>query len=287
MSATLSDDAMIDLLSTEEDRLSRAAVDEILRRPHLAPRLAALIDEEELWTIHDASSWAPVHATFLLAAMKPPGGLDAVLRALERAAAQEETFLMDVADSLLAAFGPRSVPALIAAFERASSYPRIWINDALAHLATAHPETRDAVRAHLKRAALEADAKEVSACAAENLLVFATDADRDTLAVLADRRLLEAEDVEDALAGTADLSLPPPLDFLRFYDAEAIAERNEDAADESLEDVLPSNPSLEVLSRIDEPPGAPAPIINAERKVGRNDPCTCGSGKKFKKCCGT
>lgn len=22
-------------------------------------------------------------------------------------------------------------------------------------------------------------------------------------------------------------------------------------------------------------------------KVGRNDPCTCGSGKKYKKCCGT
>ncbi|POB70937.1 hypothetical protein CRN59_06920 [Vibrio vulnificus] len=21
-------------------------------------------------------------------------------------------------------------------------------------------------------------------------------------------------------------------------------------------------------------------------KVGRNDPCICGSGKKFKKCCG-
>jgi len=23
-----------------------------------------------------------------------------------------------------------------------------------------------------------------------------------------------------------------------------------------------------------------------ERKVGRNDPCPCGSGKKYKKCCG-
>jgi uncharacterized protein YchJ len=22
-------------------------------------------------------------------------------------------------------------------------------------------------------------------------------------------------------------------------------------------------------------------------KVGRNEPCTCGSGKKYKKCCGT
>ncbi len=31
--------------------------------------------------------------------------------------------------------------------------------------------------------------------------------------------------------------------------------------------------------------GAPAPFINAFREVGRNDPCLCGSGKKFKKCC--
>jgi uncharacterized protein YecA (UPF0149 family) len=26
--------------------------------------------------------------------------------------------------------------------------------------------------------------------------------------------------------------------------------------------------------------------IRKEKKVGRNDPCPCGSGKKFKKCCG-
>jgi uncharacterized protein len=27
-------------------------------------------------------------------------------------------------------------------------------------------------------------------------------------------------------------------------------------------------------------------IQRAEPKIGRNDPCPCGSGKKFKKCCG-
>ena len=27
-------------------------------------------------------------------------------------------------------------------------------------------------------------------------------------------------------------------------------------------------------------------IVHAEPKVGRNDPCPCGSGKKYKKCCG-
>lgn len=27
-------------------------------------------------------------------------------------------------------------------------------------------------------------------------------------------------------------------------------------------------------------------IVNKERKIGRNEPCPCGSGKKYKKCCG-
>ena len=28
------------------------------------------------------------------------------------------------------------------------------------------------------------------------------------------------------------------------------------------------------------------PIVNNAPKVGRNDPCPCGSGKKYKNCCG-
>ena len=42
--------------------------------------------------------------------------------------------------------------------------------------------------------------------------------------------------------------------------------------------------------------GMPAPVeramgytgepIRVQPKVGRNEPCTCGSGAKFKKCCG-
>ncbi len=32
---------------------------------------------------------------------------------------------------------------------------------------------------------------------------------------------------------------------------------------------------------------APAATATANRKVGRNDPCPCGSGRKYKKCCGS
>jgi len=34
----------------------------------------------------------------------------------------------------------------------------------------------------------------------------------------------------------------------------------------------------------ERPPVAEAPVARNQR-VGRNDPCPCGSGKKFKKCC--
>ncbi|MFT7339296.1 MAG: preprotein translocase subunit SecA, partial [Marinobacter maritimus] len=30
----------------------------------------------------------------------------------------------------------------------------------------------------------------------------------------------------------------------------------------------------------------PETFVRQERKVGRNEPCPCGSGKKFKQCCG-
>jgi preprotein translocase subunit SecA len=33
-------------------------------------------------------------------------------------------------------------------------------------------------------------------------------------------------------------------------------------------------------------PPPPQPVVRHQPKVGRNEPCPCGSGKKYKKCCG-
>jgi hypothetical protein len=129
-------------------------------------------------------------------------------------------------------------------------------------------------------------------CAAENLLAFATADDRESLSILVDRNLIDAEAMDDALAGDADLSIPRPIDWLGFYDPDAIAGRQEDAEDpddrgEEIddEDIVPPDPALGLLSRLDAPAAAPPPIVNASPKIGRNDPCPCGSGRKYKKCC--
>jgi uncharacterized protein YecA (UPF0149 family) len=43
----------------------------------------------------------------------------------------------------------------------------------------------------------------------------------------------------------------------------------------------------EVPSKTRPEPGfAASQIIRAAPKIGRNDPCPCGSGRKYKKCCG-
>lgn len=43
----------------------------------------------------------------------------------------------------------------------------------------------------------------------------------------------------------------------------------------------------QVVSEDDAPlPDVPVEQAKRERTVGRNDPCPCGSGKKYKKCCG-
>jgi len=40
----------------------------------------------------------------------------------------------------------------------------------------------------------------------------------------------------------------------------------------------------EDISDLERALNPPAPIQS--EKIGRNDPCPCGSGKKYKKCCG-
>lgn len=41
----------------------------------------------------------------------------------------------------------------------------------------------------------------------------------------------------------------------------------------------------EDISDIDRLLNPPKPIRVSQAKVGRNDPCICNSGKKYKKCC--
>jgi uncharacterized protein len=83
---------------------------------------------------------------------------------------------------------------------------------------------------------------------------------------LVDRNALSFEDFQaDLRASRAAASL-----------ADVFAERG----------IRPIDDALDALAVFDEEDEAPAePAENRFKNVGRNDPCPCGSGKKYKKCC--
>lgn len=47
------------------------------------------------------------------------------------------------------------------------------------------------------------------------------------------------------------------------------------------EDVLSEDTRMEIIKEFKR-----SKTVHVEKKPGRNDPCPCGSGKKYKKCCG-
>ncbi|MBF8275011.1 MAG: motif domain protein [Candidatus Brocadiaceae bacterium] len=77
--------------------------------------------------------------------------------------------------------------------------------------------------------------------------------------------------------------------WLSFYDQEQIRQRQERWEKE--QDAYPKlNKRTYEETEVEEAVEKDVeevlePIVNNMPKVGRNEPCPCGSGKKYKKCC--
>jgi HEAT repeat protein len=91
----------------------------------------------------------------------------------------------------------------------------------------------------------------------------------DDDSVMADHVIIEVEAALEALGAELTDAQRQTLDRMR-----AVLERRRQAMFAPLEQALARRAS-----------GLPV-VAKGRGKVGRNDPCPCGSGKKFKKCCG-
>ncbi len=294
MDQTLSDDALLKQLAIEEDQLPRAVVDEVLRRgERLTPALLQLLDDRAGWERPAPACCAPIHATFILAVLQPPGIVEPLLRAVRTAVELDEMFVTDHADLLLAACGEPALDRLMAV-ARDSAEPfevRLALNEAVARIGLAHASARTRARAHLLAAAQNRkEDPELRNLAAYGFAEFATATDRNLLRELEKEDLLDREAAELAISGRYPPHYGVAIDLLEIYDPEAIAKRKqlyEEMDEEAAEPDLPDDPSLRALSHLDSPGESSGPIVNLSPKVGRNDPCPCGSGRKFKKCCGS
>jgi preprotein translocase subunit SecA len=81
------------------------------------------------------------------------------------------------------------------------------------------------------------------------------------------------------------------LSLVQIEGAKDVDEFDEQNAANRTQDLEATHPAASGMadataSTEDENPGNEEPFKRKAPKVGRNDPCTCGSGKKYKQCCG-
>jgi hypothetical protein len=305
----MTDNELLSLLRTEGDRLTRERADEIVARGEaIGPKLAAILDDPAAWEAEGDAAWAPVHAAYLLGAIGGPAALPPLFRALQRAFDKDASWIYDTMPSLLGRQGPVALEPLFEVLSDArQTHPtRSIASEALEILAIREPALREGILDRLAGIAGDAGRDDAGRwMAASSLLTFARPQDRPLLETLARRQQEEkaSEETDDEVFFEEHVEqcyrhpLPlddPSEDWMAFYDPESIAERQRRREEDLEGDDEEDEEALEGES-LDEENGddldgedgePPPPFVHTDPVVGRNDPCPCGSGKKYKKCCG-
>ena len=107
---------------------------------------------------------------------------------------------------------------------------------------------------------------------------------------------LEAMDDLKGYVGLNSYAQRDPVAMYRLEGADMFDQMIDDIKEDTVRQILAVVPRVQSTARVEVakptstgPVGGGAKIVRkpaSSTKVGRNDPCPCGSGKKYKKCCG-
>ena len=263
--------------------VDRSLAEELVGRGGaVIPYLAQILDGDEYWSIDEKTlgrGWAPISALHLLAAIADPDGLEPILRVLHRRPDDLGDWLTEDIPSILACFGLAAVDPVkeIVSNRYLDVYVRVVASRALSLIAREHPDCKDGIIDFFHKILVrEKEDKTFLSFCVGDLAEIKDPSSKPIIRSLFDGGRIDEEIItwscikdiyhtwgDDLLARKEDpmsFFSPENLNYLRKID-EAPSEHG--------------TQSTEPWSALEEP----------ERRVGRNDPCPCGSGKKYKKCC--
>ena len=232
--------------------------------------------------------WAPVHAWRALGQLRAPEAIAPLLTLFQRADDSDDWVMSDLPEALALIGAPAIEPiASFLADSTRGEWARVTAADALGHIGQAHPDLRaDCVARLAKQLEKIADQPETV-----NTFV---------ISALWDLRAVEAMPViERAFAsGRVDESVNGDLEDVQIHfklktqrehprKPNRLAKMSGEIAGKTDELHALENENSDLREILDDLTFGqePQPYL-APPKTGRNDPCPCGSGKKYKKCCG-
>ena len=310
---------LIERLVTEEDRVTLAHIQELATRPDAIEPLSAWLRDESRWReARDGEWWALYHAFTILSLTRRPEVLSALLQGYRFAQEEDFDWLIEISPAAFAQFGEAAVEPLISyLLETRPLDPeliytpglRSMLVTALTRIALEHPTVQPRVAEFVIARFVDPAEHDPAFLGfiVDNALVLDGAATLEPLRAAFARGAIDESvsgDYEETLKWFKQEDLQDDWQYhqnlLEFYEPVEIAKRQErwkqEAEDEKRRER--QQQAKETAHRLgwDTPEEPTTPqgylstslgtVIREEAKVGRNDPCPCGSGKKYKKCCG-
>lgn len=291
---TLDDDKLLHRLFTEEDCLPREAADEFLKRSErMIKPLSDIVQEEMNWTKDRPEFWAPIHAVFILGAI----GVQAAIPPLIMAIKWSDKYNVDwVFEAFPAIFGKIGMPAReglrqLVQDKEQNWYVRTIALQGMAAITLKNPEIAGDIFSSIHSLAMNKEEDmDFRVQAANILLDFVCIEYKESLLAFCqeEKKFREEEtfffvsfdegDLEKTFSqGKKRINLYK-RDWLSFYDKEHIRDRQKRWERERNESSAREGDQWEEEEIV-------KPVVRSTSKIGRNEPCSCGSGKKYKKCC--
>jgi hypothetical protein len=285
------------LMIGDEDRVPRNVIDECARRGDtMVEHLSSLADDGSEWLDETAGEWwLKLHAVMILGLIPSARAGLLLIKFMHRMSQEEDDDLQD----WLAGYWPglfRNKPASVLPALRELCDDRainwyIRTGAIQAYVGAMRLRGSDALEQALEwlagQGADEQEDWELRLCSGNMLLDFPRVQYRPLLEGLAARqsglgRLFSENDIRLAYATMQDKVERDHFEEpWNFYSPDAIAARQQRWTEENAKKIV-------LERRNDHGYGQtfrPEPYTRTEPKVGRNDPCPCGSGRKYKKCC--
>ncbi len=269
-------EALVGLLVEAKDRVPERLRERILAfGPEVIGPLIAMADNEELAS-EDApgEGWAPIHAVELLSELRPPEAIAPLIRVLART--DWGDIIHDEALKALPAFGSAALEPLLALHAEATDDTSQ--SSALAVLA------KLGVRDDRVYQALARDMEREPIMGAIQLAEYGDPRGLPLVSAALDRFEPQGKGL------LADMGLADLIAAIEMLGGELTPAQQENVRRLRVPRETPQDRMLSVVGQavgqvdLTAAPDPERPARSAP-KVGRNDLCPCGSGKKYKKCC--
>ena len=305
--ATLSPSKLTDILIEDQDRVPRNVIEVCARNSdEMTAYLRQLHEDDFLWQdneddpgeIADGKWWLRLHAVMILGLIPSEQAGLLLVELMRRMSMEEDDNLQDWLSGYWPALFLNKPDTVLTSLRTLCEdrdmdwYIRANAIEPIIKTA-ARQGTNSLDQAQAWLACIVADESEdweFRLSAGNTLLDYPRTEYRSLLEDMADRQSgwgkhFGRDDIQQAYSGTSKY----PERFTnpwKFYEPDAITQRQirwREEDEREKQRIL--NGDSAYLNAPYDPYYTHEPFIRPEPKIGRNDPCPCGSGKKYKKCC--